>query len=67
MLLNKGRMAGNAKDLMDKLIQHVVAPLRGKRSYAQELINLIARVGSAPSAGGARIPIAAITSHVAGR
>ena len=58
--------AQNAKPtLFDKLVDHVVTSLRGKRDYSSRtLIEVIAKVGSAPSAGGARAPLAAIMTHM---
>ena len=39
---------------------------RGKRNYARTLVELVARVGSAPSAAGARAPLAGIIKHATG-
>ena len=50
--------------LWRKLVHHTVRPLKGKRRYTYELSELIARVGTAPSAAGARSPLASIIGHV---
>ena len=47
-----------------KLVRHTARPLKGKRRYKYELSELIARVGTAPSAAGARSPLASIIGHV---
>ena len=52
--------------LLNSLIEHVIHSLRGKRVYARTFVDYIARVGTTPSAGGARGPIALILSQVGG-
>ena len=62
------RGMGNIEDqcLFNSMMHHVVSSSRGKRSYTRTLVELIARVGSAPSAGGARAPLAGIITHATG-
>ena len=59
-------LASNARPtgLLDRLMFHVTHALRGKRLYTKGLIETIAKVGSCPSAGGSRSPIARILSHM---
>ena len=45
--------------MREKLVNHVDGPLRGRGTYTYQLDDPIARVGSAPSAAGARSPLAA--------
>ena len=52
--------------LYDKLVLHVTHGLRGKRIYTPGLVELIAQVGTRPSAGGARGTLAGIISHLRG-
>ena len=52
--------------LLTKLIEHVILSLRGKRIYTRSFVDYIARVGTTPSAGGARGPIALILSQIGG-
>ena len=54
----------SSRSLLQKLTQYVVGPLRGKKVYTQSLVELISRVGTCPSAAGARSPLAAIIRHV---
>ena len=51
--------------LFNKLVAHVVRGLKEKRLRNRALAELIAKVGTAPSAGGARAPIAGLISSVA--
>ena len=48
--------------LHDAPVRRVVSGIRGNRTYAAALSDRIARIGSAPSAGGARVPLAGIIS-----
>ena len=50
--------------LLNSLIDHVIHCLRGKRVYTRSFVDYVARVGTTPSAGGARGPIALILSQV---
>lgn len=54
--------------LLNSLIKHVIhsLSLRGKRVYTRTFVAYVARVGTAPSAGGDRGPIALILSQVGG-
>ena len=52
------------KNLLDRLVEQMKKSLRGKRVYDSALVELIAKVGTAPSAAGARSPLAAIIKHV---
>ena len=49
-----------------KLVLHFTHGLRGKRLYTPGLVELIAQVGTCPSAGGTRGPLAGIISHLRG-
>ena len=48
--------------LLGALVRHEISGTRGKRPYTAALAEHIARVGCAPSAGGARAPLAGIIS-----
>ena len=52
--------------LSNSTMRHVGFSSRGRRAYTRTLVELIARVGSAPSAGGARAPLAGIIAHATG-
>ena len=54
------------KTLFERLFKHIVESSRGKRVYTRTLLELTARVGFAPSAGGARAPLAGIMKSVTG-
>ena len=55
----------NSEDtILEQLIQQVKQSLRGKRVYSHALVEQIAKIGTAPSAGGSRAAIASILSHV---
>ena len=58
--------AKEGSSLYDKLVVHVMRGLRGKRLYTPFLVEVIARVGSRPSAGGARGPLSSILTHIGG-
>ena len=48
--------------LFDKLMANVVTCLRGKRVYTASLVERIAKIGTAPSAGS-RSSIAKVATH----
>ena len=50
--------------LFNSLIKSIVPIARGKRTYTPTIVELIARVGSSPSAGGSRAPLDGIIKHV---
>ena len=52
------------KTLLQKLVDHVITSLRGKRTYSRAQVEIIARVGLCPSAGGTRAALASIISIV---
>ena len=52
--------------LFGKLYKNIALASRGKRNYTPARSELLARVGSFPSDGGARSPLAAIITHTAG-
>ena len=50
--------------LYDKLVHDVTSALRGKRSFGFAYVEWVAKVGSCPSAGGSRSPLAGIITQV---
>ena len=52
--------------LFNSLLKIMTSSARGKRTYTPTLVELVARVGRAPSAGGARAPLAGIIKHITG-
>ena len=54
----------NKRNLLEKLVALMRSSLRGKRVYTATLVELIAKVGTSPSAAGARSPLASIIKHV---
>lgn len=52
--------------LFNSLIKAIAQGARGKRRYTRTRVELIARVGSSPSEGGSRAPLAGIIKHVTG-
>ena len=53
--------------LLGKLTKHAADSIRGKRSYTPALLERIAAIGTAPSAGGSRSSIGTTLSHVGGQ
>ena len=54
------------RTLFDKLVRIVTNSARGKSVYTEALVEMISRIGSAPSAAGARAPLAGIITHATG-
>ena len=52
------------QELYDKLVADVVSSLRGKREYTYSYAEWVTKVGSIPSDGGSRSPLAAVISQV---
>ena len=50
--------------LLEKLMNHVTQPIRGKRVSTHALVERISKIGASPSAGGSRAAIAIILTHV---
>ena len=66
-LAPKQGISGSARDaLFERLMNHVVLSCRGKLVYTRTLAGLAARAGFAPSAGGARTPLAGIIKIATG-
>ena len=67
----KRKLAKKAEDaddeLLEALVRNVQTGIRGKRQYTYGLVELVARIGSCPSAAGARAPLAGIISHMKDR
>ena len=53
-------------DLLENLLRRVVTGIRGKREYAHELDENVARIGAAPSARGALSPLSAVITTIKG-
>ena len=51
-------------ELLEALVRNVQTGIRGKRQYTFGLVELVDRIGSCPSAAGARAPLAGIISHM---
>ena len=51
-------------ELLESLVGDVQTGIRGKRQYTYGLAELVDRIGSFPSAAGARAPLAGIIPHI---
>ena len=64
----KRKLDKKAEDAGDELLEALVGNdqtgIRGKRQYTYGLVELVARIGSFPSASGARAPLAGIIPHI---
>ena len=63
-LKEKNMKQMNKRSLLEKLVSLMRSSLRGKRVYTPTLVELISKVGTSPSAAGARGPLASIIKHV---
>ena len=67
----KRKLAKKAEDaddeLLEALVRNVRSGIRCKRQYTVGLVELVARIGSCPSASGALAPLAGVISHMKDR
>ena len=58
--------AAEEPTLDDRMVLHAAHGLRGKRLYTHGMVELIAQVGTCPSAGETRGPLSGIITHLRG-